>query len=94
MIVKLLDQKIEVEFVAELSGAYGDFTADQLKIRIVRGLQKDVFLTSFIHELIHVKQHFFGHEMDEDHANQDALFWYGVLKSSRLLQQLWKAYTE
>lgn len=94
MIIKLLDQRIEVLFVEELSGAYGDFTADQLRIRLVRGLQKDVFLTSFIHELIHVKQHFFGHDMDEDQANQDALFWYGVLKSSRLLNRLWKAYTE
>ena len=94
MIVKLLDQKIEVEFVDELSGAYGDFQGHLLKIRLIRGLQKDVFLTSFIHELIHVKQHFFGHEMDEDQANQDALFWYGVLKSSRLLTRLWKAYTE
>lgn len=94
MIVKLLDQKITVEFVEELSGAYGDFDGSRLRIRLIRGLQRDVFLTSFIHELIHVKQHFFGHDMDEDQANQDALFWYGVLKSSRLLQRLWKEYTE
>ncbi len=97
MILKMLEHRLELVFIHPDDWGlenYGDFDSQRLKIRIVQDLQKDVFMTSFLHELTHFKQHIFGLEMSEDEANRDALFWYGALKSSRLIQKVWKAYTE
>lgn len=92
MIVQVLGLNLTIDIVDELSGAYGDFSGELLRIRLVRGLQKDVLLTALVHELTHVKQFIFGLEMCEDEANRDAIFWYQFLKSSRFFQRIWKEY--
>ena len=92
--VELLGITLRVEFVDDLSVAYGDFDASLLKIRLVRGLQRDSLLLTFAHELVHLKQYLYGHEMSEDQANQDALFWYTILKHSSLFESVWEHYQD
>jgi hypothetical protein len=97
MQVKILDHRLEVTFIdPELWGNenYGDFDGAKMKIRIVKGLQRDAFMTTLLHELTHLKQHIFGLEMDEDEANRDGLFWFSFIRSSDLAKRLWKAYNE
>lgn len=73
--------------------AYGDFEGDDLTIRIKSGLSRDVFIPTLLHELTHMKQHLFGKPMDEDEANQDALFYYSFMKDSALIDELWLEYS-
>lgn len=96
MIIHLLDHEVEVVFIHEddWGGGYGDFEPHRMRIRVVRGLSRDVFMTTLLHELTHVKQHIFGLEMSEDEANRDGLFWYSFVKQSNIAKRLWKAYTE
>lgn len=94
MNLSILGLTISVVFVDELSGANADFNGDLLRIRLVRGLPKDVLCSTLAHELVHLKQWVYGHEMCEDEANRDALFWMTFLRSSSAFRRVWKAYTE
>lgn len=96
MKIHVLDHEVEVVFVdPDVWGNdnFGDFDGHRMRIRIVKGLTRDGFMTTLLHEYTHLKQHIFGLEMSEDEANRDGLFWFSVIKTSDLARRLWKEYS-
>lgn len=90
--MEFLGLEVSIKIVDELSGAYGDFDDSQLRIRLVKGLQKDALLLTLTHELVHLKQYLYGKEMSEEEANQDALFWHSILRDSVLFESVLEHY--
>lgn len=87
--MKILDHKIKIvecDGKGWNTGSLGEFNSEELTIRIKKGLEPQVYATTLLHELVHVKQYLFGLNMDEDEANRDALFWYSVLKNNEVIK--------
>ena len=85
--IKVLDHTVELIYVNERSwtgDCIGDFQETRMVIRIIKGLPRDIFATTLLHELVHVKQFLFGKLRydDEEEANHDALFFYSLMQNN------------